>query len=189
MRISGKQILEESRWLAHSRSFGSRRACQRLCRRACMVGVFRDLLQIRMHGLSECGEGDDRSALKESSAQFLLQGTDRVGQRGLGDPAATRCARETALFAQRQEIADLVHLHVFTLRRSDSEEQSALSEPEPSCVCGGEIQPKKLAGARTAAPCALPITHWPSIQPNATAVVKTATAITTSAIAARSIKA
>ena len=128
----------ESRWLARNRSFGSHRAHirQRLRRHACMVGVFRDVLQIRIHGLSECGEGDERSALKESSAQFLLQGTDRVGQRGLGDRAATRCARETALLAQCQEIADLVHLHVYTFAQERFGEAIGAVErrPEPSCV-------------------------------------------------------
>src|SRR5262249_35977277 len=59
----------------------------------------------------ERGEGDERLALKKCAAQLTLQRYDGVGQRGLGDAAAPSRSREIALLAERQEVADLVHLH------------------------------------------------------------------------------
>ena len=101
--------------LARNGSFGSRpiRVCQGLRHRERMVGAFRHSFEIRVHRPSEHGEGN-WPTLKQSSAQLLLQRSDCVGQRGLGHPAASGCARETVLVAQRQEIADLGQLHVST---------------------------------------------------------------------------
>ena len=49
--------------------------------------------------------------LKKRAAQLLLQPDNGVGQRRLGDAAASGCPRETALLAQRQKISKLVHFH------------------------------------------------------------------------------
>ena len=82
-----------------------------------MIRVLRDPGQIGLHRIAEHGERDRRLALKERSAQFAFQCDDPVGQRGLGNAAAPGRAGKIALLAQGQEVADLVHLHVFTLVR------------------------------------------------------------------------
>ena len=79
-----------------------------------VIGVFRDPGQVGLHRIAERGERDRRLALKQRSAQFALQCDDPVGQRRLGDAAAFGGAGKIAFLAQRQEVADLVHLHVFT---------------------------------------------------------------------------
>src|SRR5215470_19342133 len=76
-----------------------------------MLRVLGDPVEIRLYGAAQCGEGDERLALKKGAAQAALQPYDGVGQRGLGDAAAPGRSRETALLAERQEVADLVHLH------------------------------------------------------------------------------
>jgi hypothetical protein len=64
-----------------------------------------------MYGVAEHGERHFRFALKERAAQLPLEPDNRVGQRGLGHAAASGRPREIARLAERQEIADLVHLH------------------------------------------------------------------------------
>src|SRR5215469_18588984 len=76
-----------------------------------MLRVLGDPVEIRLYGMAERGEGNERLALKKGAAQRALQPYDGVGQRGLGDAAAPGRSREIALLAQGQEIADLVHLH------------------------------------------------------------------------------
>src|SRR5439155_10173327 len=57
------------------------------------------------------GEHDLRPALKKRAAELSFKGGHGIGQRGLRHPAAAGCPREIALLAQRQEVADLLHLH------------------------------------------------------------------------------
>src|SRR5262245_21595281 len=66
--------------------------------------------------MAERGERDRRLALEQRTAQLPLQRADGVGQRRLGDAAASGRAGEIALRAQRQEVADLMHLHGVHLR-------------------------------------------------------------------------
>src|SRR5262245_12813270 len=66
--------------------------------------------------MAERGERDRRLALEQRAAQLPLQRADGVGQRWLGDAAASGRAGKIALRAQRQEVADLMHLHGVHLR-------------------------------------------------------------------------
>src|SRR5260370_12195809 len=84
---------------------------QCLGRGARMLRVFGDALKIGMHGVPEHGECDLRPALKKRAAELSLERDHGVGQRGLGHPATAGCPPEIALLAQRQEVADLLHLH------------------------------------------------------------------------------
>src|SRR5215467_11322384 len=77
-----------------------------------MVGVLGDAVEIRVDGVAEHGERDEGLALKKHAAKFLLQLNNGIGQRGLGNAAAFGRAGETTLLAQRQKVADLLHLHV-----------------------------------------------------------------------------
>src|SRR6516162_767363 len=97
-----------------------------------MRRVLSDPVEIRLYGAAERGEGDERLALKKRAAQFALQRYDGVGQRGLGDAAAPGRSREIALLAERQEVADLVHLHGSTSR----DQRSRGSLPSTSAFDG-----------------------------------------------------
>src|SRR5262245_17288322 len=77
-----------------------------------MVGVLGDEVEIRLDGAAEHGERDKGLALKKRATKFLLQRDNGIGQRGLGNAAAFGRAGETTLLAQRQKVADLLHLHV-----------------------------------------------------------------------------
>src|SRR5262249_10254382 len=94
--------------------------------------VLSDPVEIRLYGAAERGEGDERLALKKCAAQLTLQRYDGVGQRGLGDAAAPGRSREIALLAERQEVADLVHLHGSTSR----DQRSRGSLPSTSAFDG-----------------------------------------------------
>src|SRR5262249_6580983 len=61
-----------------------------------------------------------------------LQRADGGGQRGLRDVAAAGCAGEAELFAQRQEVTDLVHLHWFIASRSLS--SASATHPDSAVV-------------------------------------------------------
>jgi len=50
-------------------------------------------------------------ALEKRAAKLSLERDHGIGQGGLGYAAAAGCPREAALFADRQEVANLVHLH------------------------------------------------------------------------------
>lgn len=50
-------------------------------------------------------------AMEERAAKFGFQSLDRAGERRLGDAACLGCAREVELTRERDEIADLLHLH------------------------------------------------------------------------------
>src|SRR5262245_37280745 len=76
------------------------------------VGVLSDVVEIRMYGMAKRGERDQWLALKKDAAKLPLQADDGVGQRGLGNAAAFGRSRETALLAEHQEVADLLHFHV-----------------------------------------------------------------------------
>src|SRR5262245_57871824 len=91
---------------------------QRLRRLARVIGLLRDAVEVGLHGAAERGERNRGLALEQGAAQLPLERADRVGQRRLRDAAASRRAREIAFRAQRQEVADLVHLHVFNPRGS-----------------------------------------------------------------------
>src|SRR5262249_15396330 len=77
-----------------------------------MVGVLGDPIEIRVEGVAEHGERDEGLALKKRTAKFLLQRDNGISQRGLGNAAAFGRAGEITLLAERQKVADLVHLHV-----------------------------------------------------------------------------
>src|SRR5262245_39556740 len=77
-----------------------------------MVGVLGDPAEIRVDGVAEHGERDEGLTLKKRAAKFLLQRDNGIGQRGLGNAAAFGRAGEITLLAERQKVADLVHLHV-----------------------------------------------------------------------------
>jgi len=64
-----------------------------------------------METLAERGERNRRFALKKRAAKLSLKRDHGIGQGGLGHAAAAGCPREAALFAERQEVANLVHLH------------------------------------------------------------------------------
>src|SRR5262245_24268109 len=98
-----------------------------------MLRVLGDPVEIRLYGMAERGEGDERLALKKGAAQRALQSYDGVGQRGLGDAAASGRPREIALLAERQEVADLVHLHGSTSR---DQSLSHVSLPSTSAFDG-----------------------------------------------------
>src|SRR5262245_7505389 len=98
-----------------------------------MLRVLGDPVEIRLYGMAERGEGDERLALKKGAAQRALQSYDGVGQRGLGDAAASGRSREIALVAERQEVADLVHLHGSTSR---DQSRSHASLPSTSAFDG-----------------------------------------------------
>src|SRR5262249_49229370 len=76
-----------------------------------MLRVFGDPLQVGVHGMAEHRERNLWPTLKKRAAELSLERDHGVGQRGLGHPAASGCPREIALLAQRQEVADLLHLH------------------------------------------------------------------------------
>jgi hypothetical protein len=76
------------------------------------IGVFRNALQVWLHRVAEHGERDRRPALKQCAAELPLERDDGVGQRGLRDAAASGRSREIALLTERQEVTDLLHLHV-----------------------------------------------------------------------------
>jgi hypothetical protein len=50
--------------------------------------------------------------VEERSTELFLEHLDRPRQRGLRDPTALCGAREMKLIAQREKVADLMHLHV-----------------------------------------------------------------------------
>src|SRR6516164_3299295 len=77
-----------------------------------MVGVLGDAVEIRVDGVAEHGERDEGLALKKRAAKFLLQPDNGIGQRGLGNAATFGRAGKTTLLAQRQKVADLLHLRV-----------------------------------------------------------------------------
>ena len=79
-----------------------------------MIRVLRDPGQIRLYRLSKNRERDMRPALKECSAELPLQCDDCVGKGWLRDATASGRAREIALVAECQEVANLVHLHFST---------------------------------------------------------------------------
>ena len=116
----------------HALGVGCASVGQRLCGPLGMVGVFRNPGQVGLHRITERGERDRRLALKQRSAQLALQCDDPVGQRRLGDAAAFGGAGKIAFLAQRQEIADLVHLHVFT----SAHESRSRRDPVTGRSCG-----------------------------------------------------
>jgi len=88
---------------------------QRLRRITGIVRVLGDPLKIGMYGVAERGEHGERHALpslEKRAAQLPLQRDNGVGQRGLGDTGPSGRPREILLLAKREEVADLVHLHV-----------------------------------------------------------------------------
>src|SRR5215471_20470840 len=76
-----------------------------------MAGVFGDPLKIGMDGMAKNGQRDRRLALEKRAAQLPFEADNGVGQGGLRDAAASRRPGEIVLLAERQEIADLPHLH------------------------------------------------------------------------------
>ncbi len=76
-----------------------------------VVGGLRDAPQIRLHGVAERGERDERLAMEQRAAELAFQRSDGVGQRGLRHTAALGRAGEVAFLAERQEVTDLMHLH------------------------------------------------------------------------------
>src|SRR5262245_32945998 len=86
--------------------------------RAGVIHVARDFVQVGPHHAPEPCQGDRRLSVKQRSAKIPLQRADGGGQRGLRDAAAAGCAGEAELFAQRQEVTDLVHLHWFIASHS-----------------------------------------------------------------------
>src|SRR5262249_39230268 len=112
-----------------------------------VLRVLGDAVEIRVDGVAERGQGDERLALKKGAAQFALQPYDGVGQRGLGHAAAPGRSREIALLAQGQDIADLVHLHGST---SSNPSRSPGSLPSTSAFDGEVVHRAALfvAGGR-----------------------------------------
>ena len=75
-------------------------------------GLLDHLAQMRLHDPPELGQmGLVALAIEQRAAQLLLEQLDRAGQRGLGDVALLRGAREIERLAQRHEVAGLVHFH------------------------------------------------------------------------------
>src|SRR5262249_29083191 len=85
---------------------------QRLRSIAGMIRVLGDALKPGMYGVAEQSKRDQRLALEKHTTQLPLQRNNGVRQGGLGDAAPSGRPRETPLLAERQEIADLAHLHV-----------------------------------------------------------------------------
>src|SRR5262249_56047857 len=104
---------------------------QRPCNRAGVIRVARDFVQVGPHHAPEPCQGDRRLSAKERSAKIPLQRADGGGQRGLRDAAAAGCAGEAELFAQRQEVTDLVQLHWFIASRSLSSASATHADPPP----------------------------------------------------------
>src|SRR5262249_11538304 len=82
-----------------------------LRRVACKIRGLRDALGVGMDGVAERSELNRRFALKKRAAQILLEPHNGVGQRRLGDTAASGCPRKIALLAECQKIPDLIHFH------------------------------------------------------------------------------
>src|SRR5262249_46317447 len=92
---------------------------------------------------------DRRLALKKRAAQLPFEVDNGVGQRGLRDAAASGCPGEIVLLAERQEIADLLHLH---------------GPPRiVGCACLGGCHRLRICMVRqlTQAPLFLRIFDWP----------------------------
>ena len=80
------------------------------------LGVLGDLLELRPHQLAEIGQvGGGPLAPEQQPAEFRLQLLDGAGQRRLRHVAALGRPREVQGIADRQEIADLMHLHPASL--------------------------------------------------------------------------
>ena len=77
-----------------------------------MIRGLCDPLQIGLDRVAECGQGGTRLALEELATQFALKRADGICHRRLSHAAALGGTGETAFLAQRQEVANLVHLHV-----------------------------------------------------------------------------
>src|SRR6185436_20610217 len=65
-------------------------------------------------------------SVEERRAELVFQATDLLGDRGLGDRQLTRRLREVPLLGDRDEVAQLMELHVHSLR---------LSSPAPRYLC------------------------------------------------------
>src|SRR5262245_57116602 len=105
-----------------------------------MAGVLRDLAEVGPHGASELGELDAGLAMEHWPAELAFQRADCIGQGRLGDAATPRCAREVELFAQSQEVADLMPFHDANLPWFDGDPRSALgvlqTEPLQTTILG-----------------------------------------------------
>ena len=76
------------------------------------LGLGVDRLEIGQHHPAELGQmGVAALAVEERPAKLMLELLDGAGQRRLADVAALRRAREIELARERDEIADLLHLH------------------------------------------------------------------------------
>ncbi len=89
-----------------------------LRRRLRRLGVGRELTQMRFDQPAEVGQmGELALAPQEQPAQLLFELLDRAGQRRLRDMALLGRPREIQGVGDRQEIADLMHLHAPTVPR------------------------------------------------------------------------
>ena len=76
------------------------------------LGLLPDLLELRPHQTAEVGQvGEVALAPEQEPAELVLELLDRAGQRRLGDVAVLRGAGEVQGRADREEVADLMHLH------------------------------------------------------------------------------
>jgi hypothetical protein len=103
-RLRGCELLDR----AVPRSCHLHQSLRRVARKIC---VLRDALEVGMDRVAKLGERDRGFAFKKRAAQLLFEPDDGVGQRRLGDTAASSCSRETALLAEREKIANSVHFH------------------------------------------------------------------------------
>src|SRR5262249_51354795 len=118
-----------------------------------VMDVAGDCVQVGPHHAPELCQGDRRLSVKQRSAKIPLQRADGGGQRGLRDAAAAGCAGEAELFAQRQEVTDLVHLHWFIASHSLS--SASATHPDSGEVeeaFSALISTREGARARTALP-------------------------------------
>jgi hypothetical protein len=73
-----------------------------------------DLLEIGLHHAPELGQVRVRPlAVEERPAELALEKLDCPGQRRLRDVAALGGAGEVQFLSDREEVANLVHLHRF----------------------------------------------------------------------------
>jgi hypothetical protein len=110
--VRRRRVSVSGRLLMMSCDLGIHRRHECLRRFPRMIRGLGDSPEVGLHRMAERRQRDEWPALKQCAAQFPLQRADGVGQGRLRDSAALGSAGKIAFLAERQEVANLVHLHV-----------------------------------------------------------------------------
>ena len=90
------------------------------------------LAQERQHALAEFGQLGLRSlAPKEIAAKLAFELLDRARERGLGNMAFFRGAREIQRLGDREKIADLMHFHCWPAARKPEHSHNLAADRRP----------------------------------------------------------